>query len=128
MTAQIYSLFEKQEQQVEEIVTIKSATSFGGGSSGGTMEPRIARLEADVAHIQKDIAEIKTDVREFRTGIAKVVTDLATLDANVKHLPTKTYINTSLLAMLAVIAALTVFQGSIQKLFNVAQSVTQKIP
>lgn len=35
---------------------------------GGSMEPRIAKLESDVDHIQDDIQEIKKDLRTLLTG------------------------------------------------------------
>lgn len=95
---------------------VEEALKSGGpwGTSGG-MDSRVAKLEADVSHIQRDIGEIKTDLRESRTGIAKLTTELATLDAHVKHLPTKGFIVSAVLTTLAVIAALIVFQGNLQK-------------
>lgn len=97
----------------------------GGGGSDGTsdeMEVRVAKLESDVGHIQKDIAEIKSDVRELRTGIGKLNTDLATLTAHVSHLPTKGFIVTAVVTSLAVLGALIIFQGNLQKAVGIAPS------
>ena len=41
-------------------------TGFSGGSGGGDMEIRVARLESDVEHIKTDVADIKIDLREMR--------------------------------------------------------------
>ena len=109
--------------RVNQLVEEALKSGGPGGTSGG-MESRVAKLEADVSHIQRDIGEIKADMREFRTGIAKLTTDLATLDANVKHLPTKGFIVSAVLATLAVIAALIVFQGHVQKAVGLSSTQT----
>ena len=48
----------------------------GGGSWGGGIEARLAKLESDVGHIQSDISDIKTDIREVRNSIGKQTGDL----------------------------------------------------
>jgi hypothetical protein len=90
----------------------------GDGTSGGGMEPRVAKLEAAVEHIQKDIAEIKSDVREFRSAIGSLSTSSATLTERVSHLPSKGFIVTCLVSSLGAVAALIVFQSSIQTLLK----------
>lgn len=106
---------ETLERQLEELSRLKSG---GGGGTSGGMEARVAKLEASVDHIQKDIAEIKSDVREFRTSIGALNSTSATLTERVSHLPTKGFIVTCLVTSLGVVAALIVFQTSIQALLK----------
>ena len=54
---------------------------FNGGSGGGGMEARVARLESNVEHIMVDVAEIKADIREMRTGFT---TDMKELRGELK--------------------------------------------
>ena len=42
---------------------------FGPGRNAGSMEARLAKVEAAVEHIQTDIGDVKTDVREIRAKI-----------------------------------------------------------
>ena len=51
-------------------------TGFSGGSGGGDMEIRVARLESDVEHIKTDVADIKIDLREMRTSFAAEMKDM----------------------------------------------------
>lgn len=92
----------------------------GGGTFDPMLEARVARLEADVGHIQKDVAEIKDTIK----GAGKDLTDLrigsATLTERVSHLPTYGQSFAMLTGMLALIAALVVFQGQIQKFAGVS--------
>lgn len=67
----------------------------GGGTSDG-MEARVARLEKNVDTLMKDVSDMRTDV--------------ATLKENVRHLPTKPWMFSTLVAMLG---ALTVIVGLI---------------
>ena len=50
-------------------------TGFSGGSGGGNMEVRVARLESDVEHIKNDVSDIKIDLREMRTSFAAEMKD-----------------------------------------------------
>lgn len=92
----------------------------GGGTYDGMLEPRVARLEADVGHIQRDVADIKDALK----GAGKDLTDLkvgsATLTERVSHLPTYGQSFAMLTGMLALITALVVFQGQIQKFTGVS--------
>lgn len=63
----------------------------GGGTSGG-MEARLARLEKNVDVLAKDVSDIRTDV--------------ATLKENLRHLPTKPWLFSTLAAMLTALAVL----------------------
>lgn len=38
----------------------------GGDDGGGSMEPRVARLEVEYEHVRRDLDEIKVDQRELR--------------------------------------------------------------
>ncbi len=100
----------------------------GGGTYDGMLEARVARLEADVGHIQRDVAEIKDAVK----GIGKDVTDLkvnhATVSERIAHLPTYGQSFAMLTGMLALIAALVVFQGQIQKLAGLSPAAMSISP
>lgn len=63
----------------------------GGGTSGG-MDDRIARLEKAVDGLQSHVTDLRIDV--------------ATLKENVRHLPTKPWLFTTLAGMLTVLAAI----------------------
>jgi len=75
----------------------------GGGTSGG-METRVARLENQVDRLSDRVGE--------------VAERLATLNERVGHLPSKSYIDTRLLALLALIAALITFGEKLQALIR----------
>jgi uncharacterized coiled-coil protein SlyX len=51
---------------------MREELSMRGGSGGGTLEPRIAKLESDVGHIQSDIGHIRSDVLDLRAEIRQV--------------------------------------------------------
>lgn len=61
----------------------------GGGTSDG-MEARVSRLEKHVDTIAKDVGDMRVDV--------------GTLKENVRHLPTKPWMFSTLAAMLAALA------------------------
>lgn len=87
------------------------------------MEPRIARLEAHVDHIQRDIGELKTDVREFRADIRDVRERLVRVEEKVAHLPSKGFIVVSVMLTLAVVTAVSAFQGQIQKFVGTTPAI-----
>lgn len=67
----------------------------GGGATGmsGSMEPRIARLEATLEHVQGDVAALKTDMRDVRDRLgllAPMRDDVATLKTEVGSLRAST--------------------------------------
>lgn len=66
----------------------------GGGTSGG-MEDRVARLEKSVEKIGDQMVTIREDI--------------ATIKENVRHLPTKPWIFTTLAAMVTVMITLMTF-------------------
>jgi hypothetical protein len=115
------TLLRKQISEFEQkIASLSRLQSGGGGGTSGGMEPRVAKLEASVENIQRDIADIKTDVREFRNGIGGLNVSVATMTERVSHLPTKDFIVKTVIAVLAVVAALVVFQGNIQTFLKLA--------
>jgi hypothetical protein len=63
----------------------------GGGTSGG-MEERVTRLEKNVDALAKDVSDIRADV--------------ATLKENVRHLPTKPWLFSTLAGMLTFLAVI----------------------
>ena len=78
----------------------------GGGTSGG--------MDGWQTSVEARLNEIKTDVRDLRTGVGALNVTAATLTERVAHLPSKGFIGTALLALLAIMAALITFQGQIQ--------------
>jgi hypothetical protein len=49
--------------------TLPGVKDLSGNGGGGSMEARVARLEASVGHIQTDISDIKQDLRNFRASV-----------------------------------------------------------
>ncbi|MFT4275985.1 MAG: hypothetical protein QM576_06465 [Rhodopseudomonas sp.] len=94
----------------------------GGGTYDGMLEARVARLEADVGHIQRDVAEIKDAVKDAGQNLTDLRIASAALTERVRHLPTYGQNLAMLLSLLALIAALVVFQGQIQKFVGVPSS------
>jgi hypothetical protein len=47
-----------------------------GGSGGGTLEPRIAKLESDVGHIQSDVLDLRAEVRQVRDRLKELADSL----------------------------------------------------
>jgi hypothetical protein len=109
-----------QRQNAELRKELEQFKIGGGGGDGtmGGMEVRVAKLESDVEYIKRDVADIKSDVRALRDSSAKIDKELGVLAERVFHLPRKDFIVKAVLATLAVIAALIVFQGNIQKLLH----------
>jgi len=56
------TIFIESGARTEEFAYIAA----NGGSGGGGMEARLAKLEATVSHIQSDLTDIKQDIRDFR--------------------------------------------------------------
>src|SRR4051794_4000330 len=54
----------------------------GGGTSGGGMEARLAKLEAQMEHVQADL-----------TKLGPVPADVSALRVTVDNLPTKDYVS-----------------------------------
>ena len=91
----------------------------GGGTFDGMLEARVARLEADVGHIQGDVVEIKDAMKAFGKDLTDLKVSTATTSERMTHLPTYGQSFAMLATMLALIGALVVFQGQIQKFAGV---------
>ncbi|MDR7101492.1 hypothetical protein [Croceicoccus sp. BE223] len=76
----------------------------GGGTEPPDMESRVNRLEDRLDKLIDRVGSVEVSV--------------ATLSERVSHLPSKTYIDTRLAGMLAVIAALIAFGDKIQAFVN----------
>ncbi|MDN5785707.1 hypothetical protein [Pseudorhodobacter sp.] len=87
------------QQRLDEI---SASTKGSGGGNSGDMEQRITRLE------------VKLDKVDDR--LRGVEIGLATLTERVGHLPSKGFIVSALLASLAVVTALILFQKQIMML------------
>lgn len=92
----------------------------GGGTFDGMMEARVARLEADVGHIQRDVVEIKDAMKTVGKNLTDLKIVAATTSERMTHLLTYGQSFAMLATMLALIGALVVFQGQIQKFAGVA--------
>ena len=103
-------------QGVHGIESHNPGLSSSGGNGADGMEPRIAKLEAFVETIRSDLGEIKPDIKNVRER-------MATLEANVNHLPSKGFIVRVILTGVAVISAFIAFQAQIQKLFGLVSTL-----
>lgn len=86
---------DEQAQIEQRFASMADRQPLHGGGGGGTsdsMEPRIARLEKQADQLVKDVSDLRIDV--------------ATLKENVRHLPTKPWIFTTLAGMLTVFVAI----------------------
>ncbi len=76
------------------------------------MESRLAKLEASISYIEKNLTETRSDTRDVRDRTIR-------LEEKVNHLPSKGFIVSSLMTVLALLTALIVFQQHIRTLFSV---------
>jgi hypothetical protein len=87
MLAELSELRAQQRQPAELL-----PRGGGGGTSGGDMENRVARLEKNVDQLAADVSTMRSDV--------------ATLKENVRHLPTKPWMFSALVAMLGALSVI----------------------
>jgi len=80
-----------------------------GGSGGGGMDARLAKLEANVSFIEKSLGETRTDVRDIRDRTIR-------LEEKVNHLPSKGFIVTVVATVFALLTAAIIFQDKLSVL------------
>jgi len=95
----------------------------GGGDDGGMTEARVAALETHVTHIKEDVGDVKQTLKDMQKDTTALRVETATLVEGVKHLPSKGFVVASVLSALAVLTALTLFQGNLQRAFNIVSSI-----
>lgn len=103
--------FENLLAQVNDLQNPREPSHSGGGGDGGDMHERVAKLESSMEHVQRDVSGLRTDMRDVRDR-------LKSLEVKVDHLPSKGFIVTTLIAGLALIAALLGFTDQIQAFFG----------
>jgi hypothetical protein len=91
----------------------------GGGDGGGMTEARVAVLETHVTHIKDDVGDMKQTLKDLQKDTTALRIESATLTEGVKHLPSKGFVVTATLIALAFFAAVVLFQGNLQRAFNI---------
>jgi len=81
--------------------------SYGGESTSGGVEARVARVEAHIEHILTDLSALKADIRDIRGRLAKI-------EARLYHLPTKDFVVIAAIVTIGLIGATITFQQQIQ--------------
>src|SRR5688500_17060126 len=89
----------------------QDAPPFGGGGGGGGMDAWQTSVEKRLDSLDRRAATIEADV-------GKIKTDVATLIANVSHLPSKGFVVTATLTGLTVLSLLTALITNMDKLLN----------
>ncbi|MBB5663226.1 hypothetical protein GGE68_001402 [Rhizobium leguminosarum] len=84
----------------------------GGGSGGGELEARLAKLESDVGYVKRDVGELRSDMRDTRDRTVKI-------EALVGHLPSKAFVFGAYGVVGALIVAITLFQTRIQDFIGI---------
>ncbi len=82
--------FEVTEEQ-QRLLADRLKGGSGGGTSDG-MQERVTRLEKNVDQLSKDVSDLRVDVSAIKE--------------NLRHLPTKPWMFTTLLGMLTAIGGL----------------------
>lgn len=82
------------------------------------MEPRVAVLETKMDQVCKEVGDLKNAVAGIDGRLRSVEIGLATLTERVAHLPSKGFIVAATATTLALLTALIVFQGHIQRLLR----------
>jgi hypothetical protein len=82
-------------------------------------EARVAVLEANVTYIKEDVGDMKQTLKDLQKDTTALRIESATLTEGVKHLPSKGFVVTATLAALTFFAAVVLFQGNLQRAFNI---------
>ena len=90
--------------------------SRGGGPGGGDRnEARLAKLESDVANLAENVKEIRLDQRTTTAELKLLLQRITSVETELKHLPRKGFILTTVLGALSVFGAVILFQHQIQQ-------------
>lgn len=89
----LHQIFNDAEMRAEALERLFK--SQGNGGSGGGMEERVARLEKSVEKMGDQLTAVQVDI--------------ATVKENIRHLPTKPWIFTTLASMLGIMLTLLTF-------------------
>jgi hypothetical protein len=81
----------------------------------GSVEGRIAHLEASTVHLARDVAQMRTDVRDIRERLQR-------LQERSTHLPSRGVLALSVFIILLGIAAAAAFQDAIQTVVTASLS------
>lgn len=84
--------------QADMITTLKGGG--GGGTYGGDMEARVARLESDIEHIKNGVSKLESSSLETKAvvnaihvdlakGVGEIKAELVKIVERAKHFPTK---------------------------------------
>lgn len=73
----------------------------GGDGTSGDMETRVARLESDMEHVKRSLTSLDGRVGNVQKDVGEIRVHLATVQNEMKHLPSKGYIFGVALSMLA---------------------------
>lgn len=93
-----------QEAEIESLRR-QLKNGGGGGTSDGTMEPRIAKLEAHMEHVRSELGKI-----------APIPERLRAVEVRVDHLPSKGFIVTASATTIALLTAAIVFADKLRTL------------
>lgn len=91
------------------------------GGLGGGESARITTLESQSARLDARLGQVETRLDRADVKLDNVLDRLARLEERVSHLPTKEVVVKMILGGLAVVTAITVFQGKIQALLGLAR-------
>lgn len=79
------------------------------GGGGDDLEARVRVLETHVEYIKSGISKLDTSAASARSDLSSIQVGIATLTANVSHLPSKGFIVTATSTAIALIVAILVF-------------------
>jgi hypothetical protein len=82
-----------------------------GGGGGGSMEPRVAKLEANMEYVKRDVGELRLDMRDVRDRVIKI-------EGDISQLPSKAFVFGVFGVVTTFLAAVTLFQTQIKSLLG----------